>query len=142
MKYLLVVQWRRMGCHHHCPVSAPLFGRGTRKESEISTFRSRTVCSLDRCRGAPGPVYGREMNVFRPSVTALIISAALAMAAPAHADGDSYIRYLNDHGIFVPQEKSRTRSIQSGYGFRVSWGGQIVRTLLACGPFAPWGSPK
>jgi hypothetical protein len=37
------------------------------------------------------------MNVFRWSVTALIISAALAMAAPAHADGDSYIRYLNDH---------------------------------------------
>jgi len=32
------------------------------------------------------------MNVFRWSATALIISAALAMAAPAHADGD--IRYL------------------------------------------------
>jgi hypothetical protein len=42
------------------------------------------------------------MNVFRWSVTALIISAALAMATPARADGDSYIRYLNDHGIFVP----------------------------------------
>jgi hypothetical protein len=34
---------------------------------------------------------GREMNVFRWPVTALIISAALAMAAPAHADGDSLI---------------------------------------------------
>jgi hypothetical protein len=34
------------------------------------------------------------MNVFRWSATALIISAALAMAAPVHADGDSYIRYL------------------------------------------------
>jgi hypothetical protein len=42
------------------------------------------------------------VNVFRWSVTALIISAALAMAAPAHADGDSYIRYLNDHGTFGP----------------------------------------
>jgi hypothetical protein len=42
------------------------------------------------------------MNVFRWSATALIISAALATAAPAEADGDSYIRYLNDHGIFVP----------------------------------------
>lgn len=35
------------------------------------------------------------MNVFRWSATALIISAALATAAPADADGDSYIRYLN-----------------------------------------------
>jgi hypothetical protein len=34
------------------------------------------------------PFTGREMNVFRGPVTALIISAALAMAAPAHADGD------------------------------------------------------
>jgi Protein of unknown function (DUF732) len=42
------------------------------------------------------------MNVFRWSATAFIASAALAIAAPAHADGDSYIRYLNDHGIFVP----------------------------------------
>ena len=42
------------------------------------------------------------MNVFRWSATALIISAALATAAPADADGDSYIRYLNDHGTFVP----------------------------------------
>ncbi len=45
------------------------------------------------------------MNVLRWSATALIISAALATAAPADADGDSYLRYLrylNDHGIFVP----------------------------------------
>jgi hypothetical protein len=42
------------------------------------------------------------VNVFRWPVTALIISAAFAMAAPAHADGDSYIRCLNDHGTFVP----------------------------------------
>jgi hypothetical protein len=26
----------------------------------------------------------------------------MALAAPAHADADSYIRYLNDHGTFVP----------------------------------------
>ena len=36
------------------------------------------------------------MNVLRWSATALIVSAALATAAPADADGDSYIRYLND----------------------------------------------
>ena len=42
------------------------------------------------------------MNVLRWSATALIISTALATAAPAGADGDSYVRYLNDHGIFVP----------------------------------------
>jgi hypothetical protein len=77
-------------------------GRGTRNRPEVPTFRSADACSLDLCPGGSGPVYGREMNVFRWSVTAFIISAALAMAAPAHADGDSYIRYLNDHGIFVP----------------------------------------
>jgi hypothetical protein len=38
------------------------------------------------------------MNVFRWSATVLIASAALATAAAARADGDSYIRYLNDHG--------------------------------------------
>jgi hypothetical protein len=32
------------------------------------------------------------MNVFRRLATALIVSAALATAAPGHADGDSYIR--------------------------------------------------
>ena len=48
---------------------------------------------------ACGPVYGRDMNVLRGSAAALIISAALATAAPADADGDSYIRYLNDHGM-------------------------------------------
>ena len=75
---------------------------GTPNEREISTFRSRTVCWLDLCPDGCGAVYGRDMNVFRWSATALIISAALATAAPAHADGDSYIRYLNDHGTFVP----------------------------------------
>lgn len=30
------------------------------------------------------------------------VGAALIGAAPTHADGDSYIRYLDDHEIFVP----------------------------------------
>lgn len=42
------------------------------------------------------------MNTMRWLATVLVIPAALAVAAPAHADGDSYIRYLNDHGTFVP----------------------------------------
>ena len=42
------------------------------------------------------------MNILRWPATVLMIAAALATAAPAHADGDSYIRYLNDHGTFVP----------------------------------------
>ena len=37
------------------------------------------------------------------TVLSAAIAAALMGAVPAaHADGDSYIRYLNDHGIFVP----------------------------------------
>jgi hypothetical protein len=40
------------------------------------------------------------MKSVRWLVTMLI--TALAVGAPAHADGDSYIRYLNDHGTFVP----------------------------------------
>jgi hypothetical protein len=40
------------------------------------------------------------MNVLRWLVATLMTT--LAVAAPAHADGDSYIRYLNDHGTFVP----------------------------------------
>jgi hypothetical protein len=37
--------------------------------------------------------------MFRPiTVLGVAIAAGLIGAAPAHADGDSYIRYLNDHG--------------------------------------------
>src|SRR3982074_3785887 len=36
------------------------------------------------------------------AVLSIAVGGALMSAAPAHADGDSYIRYLNDHGIFVP----------------------------------------
>jgi hypothetical protein len=42
------------------------------------------------------------MRNVRWLVAALTIPAALATGAPALADGDSYLRYLNDHGIFVP----------------------------------------
>jgi hypothetical protein len=60
------------------------------------------------------------MNVFRWSATALIISAALATAAPADADGDSYIRYLNDHGTFVPGINDAVR---------ISRGSQVCTSL-------------
>jgi hypothetical protein len=35
-------------------------------------------------------------------VAATIFTAAIGSASQAHADADSYIRYLNDHNIFVP----------------------------------------
>jgi hypothetical protein len=57
---------------------------------------------VDLCLGGPGPVFGRDMIIARWLATVLTIPAALAMAATAHADGDSYIRYPNDHNIFVP----------------------------------------
>jgi hypothetical protein len=47
-------------------------------------------------------------------------SAALATAAPADADGDSYIRYLNDHGIFVPGINDAVR---------ISRGSQVCTSL-------------
>jgi hypothetical protein len=37
------------------------------------------------------------MNIVRWLATVVMIPAALATAAPAHADADRYIRYLNDH---------------------------------------------
>ena len=41
--------------------------------------------------------------MFRLMAAASVAAASALMgAAQAHADGDSYIRYLNDHGIFVP----------------------------------------
>jgi len=60
------------------------------------------------------------MNIVRSSATVLIISAALATAAPAHADGDSYIRYLNDHGTFVPGINDAVR---------ISRGSQVCTSL-------------
>jgi Protein of unknown function (DUF732) len=30
------------------------------------------------------------------------IAAMISLAASAHADGDSFIRYINDHGIYDP----------------------------------------
>ena len=36
------------------------------------------------------------------AILSVAVGAASMGAAPAHADGDSYIRYLNDHNIFVP----------------------------------------
>jgi hypothetical protein len=60
------------------------------------------------------------MNVLRWPAAALIISAALATAAPAGADGDSYIRYLNDHGIFVPGINDAVR---------ISRGSQVCTSL-------------
>jgi hypothetical protein len=51
-------------------------------------------------RRSSGSAYGRSMTVLRWLAT--IVITALAGAAPACADGDSYIRYLNDHGTLVP----------------------------------------
>ena len=54
------------------------------------------------------------MNVLRWLATVVTIPAAVAMAAPAHADGDSYIRYLNDHGTFVPGINDAVRISRGG----------------------------
>lgn len=35
-------------------------------------------------------------------IAAITVSIGAVVAAPAHADGASYIQYLNDHNIFVP----------------------------------------
>ena len=42
------------------------------------------------------------MNVLR--LLAAILMTALAVAAPTHASGDSYIRYLNDHGHDITKD--------------------------------------
>jgi hypothetical protein len=60
------------------------------------------------------------MNIARLVATVLMIPALLAMAAPAHADGDSYIRYLNDHGTFVPGINDAVR---------ISRGSQVCTSL-------------
>ena len=60
------------------------------------------------------------MNIVRWLATVLTIPAVLAMAAPAHADGDSYIRYLNDHNIFVPGINDAVR---------ISRGSQVCTSL-------------
>jgi Protein of unknown function (DUF732) len=60
-------------------------------------------------------------TMFR-SITVLsaAIAAVLMGAAPAHADADSYIRYLNDHGIFVPGINDAVR---------ISRGSQVCTSL-------------
>ena len=78
------------------------------------------VCLLVLCLCAPRSVYGRTMNIKRWSATVLMIPAALATAAPAHADADSYIRYLNDHGTFVPGINDAVR---------ISRGSQVCTSL-------------
>jgi hypothetical protein len=35
------------------------------------------------------------------AITAAVV-AAVGLPAPAHADSDSFIRYINDHGIYDP----------------------------------------
>jgi Protein of unknown function (DUF732) len=60
------------------------------------------------------------MIILRWPATVLMIAAALATAAPAHADGDSYIRYLNDHGTFVPGINDAVR---------ISRGSQVCTSL-------------
>jgi hypothetical protein len=44
----------------------------------------------------------------------------VATASPAHSDGDSYIRYLNDHEIFVPGINDAVR---------ISRGSQVCTSL-------------
>jgi hypothetical protein len=60
------------------------------------------------------------MNIMRRLAAVLMIPTALAMAGPAHADGDSYIRYLNDHGTFVPGINDAVR---------ISRGSQVCTSL-------------
>jgi hypothetical protein len=60
------------------------------------------------------------MSIARWLATVSTIPAALAMAAPAYADGDSYIRYLNDHGTFVPGINDAVR---------ISRGSQVCTSL-------------
>lgn len=35
----------------------------------------------------------------KPLLAAIAIPVALLLAAPAHADGDSFYKYIDDHGI-------------------------------------------
>lgn len=51
---------------------------------------------------------------------ALLAASVLLPAAPAHADGDSYIRYINEHGIFVPGIND---------AIRISRGSQVCTSL-------------
>jgi hypothetical protein len=68
-----------------------------------------------------GPsAYGLGMSVLRWLATVLTVPAAVTVAAPACADGDSYIRYLNDHGTFVPGINDAVR---------ISRGSQVCTSL-------------
>lgn len=49
-----------------------------------------------------GRAYDVTMTARNWLTPVLMISTALVLSAPAHADGDSFIQYINDHGIFDP----------------------------------------
>jgi hypothetical protein len=66
-----------------------------------------------------GGVAPRRTSVMIAALS-LAVGGALVGAAPAHADGDSYIRYLNDHGIFVPGINDAVR---------ISRGSQVCTSL-------------
>jgi Protein of unknown function (DUF732) len=71
--------------------------------------------------GASNMVTPRVGKMLRLSaLSGAAVAAALIAAAPAHADGDSYIRYLNDHNIFVPGINDAVR---------ISRGSQVCTSL-------------
>ena len=86
----------------------------------LVTFHSQApVCSFYASAHLDRFTVG-TMDIVRWLATVLTFPAALAMAAPAHADGDSYIRYLNDHGTFVPGINDAVR---------ISRGSQVCTSL-------------
>ncbi len=54
------------------------------------------------------------------AISSAAIAAALVATTPASADADGYIRYLNDHNIFVPGINDAVR---------ISRGSQVCTSL-------------
>src|SRR3984957_19690801 len=74
------------------------------------------------------------MNVFRWSARALNLPPAPARAAPAAPDGDSYIRYLNDHGTFVPGINDAVRISRGSQACTSLHNGMTPQQILDANP--------
>jgi hypothetical protein len=74
------------------------------------------------------------MNIARWLATALMIPGALAMAPSARADGDSYIRYLNDHGTFVPGINDAVRISRGSQACTSLHNGMTPQQILDANP--------
>lgn len=74
------------------------------------------------------------MSIVRWLATALMIPGALAMAPSARADGDSYIRYLNDHGTFVPGINDAVRISRGSQACTSLHNGMTPQQILDANP--------